>query len=171
MRPVLLSVDPSSSCIGWALFARAPANLVSFGRILPPAPVADKALLRMPLMAAALLEVVTSAAEGGDVVDEAVIEVSEGKVHRAAKGGGGAGMSIYGAAWGYVWAKLDARMKCHVVPANEWTRGHTKARRQGSVIAMHKRYVPEADPGMDVADAIALGDWWLVESDVRRRAR
>jgi hypothetical protein len=100
-----------------------------------------------------------------------VIEDTSGKVGARHGAGGGAGLSIYGKAVGYVWGSLRgsealATADVLMVPENEWTRGKPKAKRIAGVMMLHRGlYDATMDPGGDAADAVGLGDWWAVCRD------
>jgi hypothetical protein len=109
-----------------------------------------------------------------------VIEWTSGKVIGSRHAGGGAGLPIYGVAVGTLWqvceywaqARTAAGHPCRVVriAENEWTQGRPKLRRRiGGQPALSRvdliqhrfpRYVPEKDPGGDVADAIGLNVYY-----------
>lgn len=157
----LLSLDPSSSCTGYAVFDA--TELVDAGKLLPNR-AKDVPNDRIDAIVAELVKLVTE--HRPDVI---VMEDTSGKVSKRHGSGGGAGLAIYGKAVG----EIRRAMKITGIPVdcvleNEWTRGTSKGNRQMWCAAKYSRqYDPNADPGGDVSDAICLGDWWLEKQRLR----
>lgn len=158
---MILALDPSSTCSGYA--AMTDANiLVDAGKIKPHR-ASDPANARIRAMAADVLVLVEQ--HKPEVV---VVEDTSGKVARR-HGGGGAGLAVYGKAIGWLVATLEAAgVRVVTVLENDWSRGQPKRRRQQIVAAAFKGYDAAKDSGGDVADAIALGQWWFVEGQYRK---
>lgn len=98
--------------------------------------------------------------------DVIVIEVPSSHVNKKRHKGGGAGLAIYGLAVGHIRRECLAFVagtdkQLIDVDSQDWTQGTTKYHRQGIVACQFPQYIPSEDPGGDVADAIALGVWYL----------
>ncbi len=162
---MVLSLDPSSTVIGFAVFGDGD-HLIDGGLIEPQCKSAES-YWRIRSMASDLAGLL-------DQIRPAVIliEWTKGKVGVRRHGGLGAGLAVYGAGIGSVAAQCEAwaaQRDCRVVPVleNTWTRGVTKAARQAAIAASVDGYDSAKDPGGDVADAIGLGQWWMKETLVR----
>jgi hypothetical protein len=174
---MILFLDPSSTYIGWAEFNDAGGDPVRFGRLVGKG---DNAVRRIVRLCDDLADICA-----GDP-RAVVVEIPSGKVSRKkrARGMNGAGLSVYGMAVGYylgwlntVWMKRDDERQVHVVTEFEWTNrriggrnvAQTKEQRQAWVAQCHRKngYDPADDPGGDVADAIALGEWWFTEQRMK----
>src|SRR5690606_4445834 len=99
---------------------------------------------------------------------QVVVEVPSGQAGSATRRRAAAGsLGVMGLAQGAVWATCLALLPGGTVGVDEraWTRGFgvtAKDRRQYRVASLYpSQYRPDADPGGDVSDAIALGLWWL----------
>lgn len=163
---MILAIDPSSSCTGYAMLL-SHNNLVEAGRFLP-GKTRDSAVHRIMAMGRDLAALIREKQP-----DEIVIEISSGKVGRR-HGGAGAGLAVYGMAVGYLWATAaafannDGPIKVHTIEENAWTCGVPKEKRTANVALRFKQYRTADDPGGDVADAIGLGCWWLREAALRQ---
>lgn len=156
----LLSLDPSSTRIGYALFEG--EQLAEFG-FITPASSHGEANVRIREM---LVEL--SAMMDADRPDEVVIEDTSGRMF-AGRRGGGAGMGTYGKAVGAVWTLVVHvyHLPATLITAEVWTQGRPKAERQIEIARAHPEYAGQLDVGADAADAIGLGFYWLG----RRKAR
>lgn len=163
----LLSLDPSSACIGYAYFDEQTAVLIEAGRITPAkrdAPAND----RIHSLIDQLEDLMRQRTPAS-----VVFEDSSGKViarHR----GGGAGLAVHGKAVGAVMIATErfvGRARVTAVPENVWTRGRPKPARAALVASQHRGYTVKSDPGLDMADAIGLGDWMLIETRLGGSAR
>jgi len=156
----VLSLDPSSTVIGWAIMASA-ARLTAGGLITPESRSAPYAQ-RLDDMLADLQQLLDEQ-EPATIL----IEVPTGKVHRRKRPFmRGMGLSVYGFGVGAVWGECrrwsaDRPAKVVTVFENDWTRGVPKRDRQLAIAAMFDRYWVGDDPGADLADAIGLGVWWF----------
>jgi Holliday junction resolvasome RuvABC endonuclease subunit len=152
--PCLLSLDPSSTACGWAVF-HGPERLADFGVIRPKA--SSPALDRVDRIVEAVEALLDEAQP-----DECVIEISSGKTHgRIAKA---SGLSVLGNAQGAVRQAIRNRhLPVEAVSENEWTGGNRKADRARVVGILYPPYARFAasggDPGFDAADAIGIGAW------------
>ena len=95
-----------------------------------------------------------------------VIEIPSGKVNLKRHGGGGSGLSVYGYAVGTI--QRMCKIMCATwggkivrVTAERWTGGHTKVKRKVVAEKIWPRLKRMSDKGMDISDAIALGQWWF----------
>jgi hypothetical protein len=174
MSERIFSLDPGSKQSGWAVLAYPGEQLLDAGLLLP-ARTRDGVPERLTAMKADLLALLTRHQPAA-----IVIEWTSGKVVASRHGGGGAGLPIYGVAVGALWQVCEqwvagmrrAGGRCDVVlvPENEWTQGRPKQRHQIGGRATLSRvdliqhrypeYVPEKDPGGDVADAIGVNLWY-----------
>jgi hypothetical protein len=159
----ILSLDPSSTRTGYAIHGwdatTAGETLVEAGYLKPRA--ADSPLKRIRAMAADFRDMLAEV--NPEVV---VIEWTSGKVNRRRHKGGGAGLSIYGGAAGYMISEADRAMPAEAVFTpleNDWTNGVEKLTRQDFIAALYPAYAAHMakDDGGDVADAIGLGRWWI----------
>ena len=94
---------------------------------------------------------------------EVILEVPASRVFTSRHAGGGRGLAIYGMAVGYIWHALkvaESVSTVHLVKADEWTGGHSKAKRVAVAQRAAPDYDPKTDRGHDVADAISLLIWW-----------
>jgi Holliday junction resolvasome RuvABC endonuclease subunit len=153
---LLLSLDPSSTRTGYALMHGAEDRQLVEAGILKPTTTKD-ARTRIRQMAADLRALLAETAP-----DEIVIEVPGSQVSRG-RHAGGAGLTIYGTAVGYLLAVLDHHAADRVIEVDAWvwTKGQQKAKRTTRVGAMYRNYDERKDRGGDCADAIGLGRWWL----------
>lgn len=148
----LLSIDPSITCIGYALFG-GPGELFECGLIRPQsrkAPVSERCY-------ELFLEITEMVRELAP--ERIVVEVPTGHVSR---GRPGAGLTTYGMAVGAVWCAARLAMVRPDLAAYDertWTRSRTKRSRIARIAAAWPQYRAADDPGGDVADAIGLGEY------------
>lgn len=188
----LLSLDPSSSAVGFAVLRGIePADLVDAGLLRPS--MARGALGELPdwlhhhlrqreLHATwRILSLVRDALELADEhqPDQIVIEIPSGLYGAGAKQGAKGSLTTYGLAAGAMFGALNHARPLTVAPVTErqWTRWRKgKVQHQATVAALYRQYQADADPGADVSDAIGLGRWWLIHhamefcDDQRRNA-
>lgn len=168
----IISFDPSSKKTGYAVLdGLAPEQLIDAG-ILTPSKLAVGTVERLD----------TLCADIPGLFDEynpnaAVVEITSGHVGKRHLGGG-RGLAIYGMAIWAVLAKcresLD-KTSVYAVEENAWTRSIPKAKRAAGIAYTYPSYAKiisgEAgkfqDAGGDVADAIGLGRWWLVNATLQ----
>ena len=166
----ILSLDPSSTAIGWAEMSMA-GQLEQAGVIRSSvrSPAYDR-VIDMNSALRTLLDYVKPAT--------ILIEWTVGKVAGRQKlRSRGAGLGIYGIGVG------AAVMTCYwyqhemmqieiidIIPVveNDWTRGVHKRDRQAAIALQYTAYDAAQDPGADMADAIGLAQWWLQEQRIRR---
>ncbi len=170
----VLFLDPSSTSIGWAAFNTRLGLLDSFGLIGPPKS-GMSSLNRIDAMSEALKGLLEDVQPG-----LVVIEWTGGKIH--GQYGRIAGLAVLGQAQGdYRRQVLSFGYKVETVDNNLWTRSKSKAKRAERTVIEYPEFREWAgpwkmvkgkkggeeiggltnDPGMDVADAIGLGSWWL----------
>lgn len=157
---LLLALDPSSSCTGWAVGYRYgnKAEVIRADR-LRAASKGKTAIARIQWQTDALWEIIE-----GHQPTAAIIEITSGKVNIARHTGGGAGLGVYGMAVGALWQACRLHPDCgavHTVTENEWTRGfRKKAARATRAVMIWPPYADVKDAGWDIADAICLLDWF-----------
>ena len=157
-RHSVLSLDPSSTVVGWSVMASA-TRLIGAG-LITPAIHSEPSYGRICGMRHDLR----------DLLDEQqpatiLIEWTRGKVGKRHHGRG-AGLAVYGCGVGAMATECEHWSETHpaaVVPIyeNDWTRGVPKRDRQLAIASMFDQYRVGDDPGGDMADAIGLGVWWF----------
>ena len=167
MSELILSLDPSSKRSGWAALTL-DGQLLEAGVLTP-----DKARVASERRIGAMCR------DLEELLDQIrptiiVIEWPSGHVGANRHKGGGAGLSVYGAAVGGLWREAEAwkraqpaddqaRILIQLVTETQWTAGIPKGRRQAAMACEYPTYDPELDPGGDVSDALGLGLWWCRE--------
>lgn len=150
----ILSIDPSSSTCGYAVFA-AGGKLIDAG-LAKPHRATDVPNTRIDAMIADLIAVVDE--HQPDVI---VIEDTSGRVYKRHGAGGGRGLAIYGKAIGEVRrAMIHTGRRVVMVLEDAWTGKAEKSKRLRWVAAAYPQYKPADDPGGDMGDAIGLGYWY-----------
>jgi hypothetical protein len=150
---MLLAIDPSSTCVGYALFGE-DGKLIEFGRLLPHK--GDDAMQRIADLLADLERLWREHRPR-----TVVIEVTSGKI--AGRLGRVQGLGVYGMAVGACWQllrSLAGARNVRTVTENEWTSGVPKRQRLGLLEARRITYWLANDPGGDAGDAICLGEWF-----------
>ena len=166
----LLSLDPSSTVIGYAIFDD--RTLVEFG-LLTPDKGGMEPLHRVRSLHRQLMDLVIEQAPG-IIVIEAMIEMQftrrEGRYNTMPLCGWAMGV-IYGACLGYAAGLAVDRPRCTVAAAGnqEWTRGKPKPDRIAATAMQFPQYDASRDPGGDMADAIEMGLWWLTAVERQER--
>ncbi len=159
---MILSLDPSSTCIGYARFGGFDGGtMLNAGRMVTPQK--PSAYVRMVKLADDIVDLIREYNGPRMIV---IVEVPSGRVNHGRHKGSGAGLSIYGVAVGYLLGRLaNLDVDVRMILENEWTRGIPKDKRRESVAARHGSYraIQDKDPGGDISDAIALGEWWIME--------
>ena len=165
----ILALDPSSTKTGYAVLRDCgpPKRLIDVGLLWPQkksAPPLQRIMDQVNELSAILRE------HQPEIV---VVEEPSGHVHgRIRKAGRGVkGLAVYGAAVGGFWVYLntwrdllaadDESFTLISEPANTWTDGVPKGKRQNTIAMIYPQYNPKADPGADVADAIGLAQWTM----------
>lgn len=146
---MILAIDPSSSCSGWAVFDAA-GQIVGHGRIKPKR--GDTPPARVSVM---IFELSQIARQHG--VELVVIEepAPSSKV--------GFTSIPYVTSYGRIYEAMRTAYQVETVPASRWTRGRRKPARAAYVKAAVPTYTGKGDSGMDEADAIGLGLWWTAK--------
>lgn len=153
----LLALDPSSTAVGWAIFDA--GELRHVGVFRAGSDDLDRRLASLSASVIALLS--------GSCPDRIVMEVVSG-MHRRANRSNAHRQSTAtcGFAQGAIWGAIFA-WKCSVtrVKENEWTKGKPKVQRAELVKLTQPVYLgwaaSEGDKGLDGADAVGLGLWYL----------
>lgn len=158
---ILLSLDPSSTITGFALLDERERLIKA--AVFQPNKRNDLPLVRIDTMCADLGNTLQTFAP-----DTIVMEIPSQHVNKGRHTGGGAGLATYGLAVGHYRQELrsycdgtDKTLVC--VEPETWTNGRNKRHRIEWVERIYPQYSIEVDPGGDIADAIALGVWWLRE--------
>jgi Holliday junction resolvasome RuvABC endonuclease subunit len=147
-EPTLMAIDPSSTCCGAAVFSR--GKLVNAWRVTP-ARTRDDAATRITAMVAELHELIIEFNVRDVVIEEPLLTAMPGR-HKS----NAVLQRVFGRI--YQWA-CDQGVRVHSVPVNVWTRGRKKRQRAGLIPGLDS----EKDKGLDGADAIGLGQWWVAE--------
>ena len=155
----LLSLDVSSSAVGWALLNRKEGCL-DFGLI--KAPSSWDSVKRMRFHAKKV---------GDEVMHRADHAVLEWQSHKSAAGPRVQGLAVLGQAQGVMYARLCGTRwtddGIDLVSEREWTKSVPKQKRAFSVRLLCPAYAKRVangelkDDGLDVADSIGLGLWRL----------
>lgn len=156
-----LFLDPSSTVIGFAVMDDS-QRLLEAGLVTPDVPRQAHWLNRSWSLLGQVLRLNNEVEH-----DVTVIEVPSGKTHGRKRDA--QNLIVYGFAVGMYVAhlKLDTRRPTRLVPDNVWTRRVPKPDRAAAVARTFASYDPELDPGLDMADAIALGQWFFTELRTR----
>lgn len=154
----ILSLDPSSTCCGYAVMTSAD-RAEEFGILTP-----EKAAASYEIRAMSLARQIHAAAL--EVTPEAVvIEIPSRHVNHRRNGGNGAGIAQYAFAAGFAAGKLDGHVDLRMFRADEWTGEVPKPDRIAALRVWCRQYNREAakgfDTGGDAGDALSLGRWWF----------
>lgn len=181
----ILSLDPSSTCTGWAVLDDlSAAGLIDGGLIKPGsskyidpgAPEADRPDLAAWYATPELRSSRRMIATLNDIgpllgeyqPDRVVVEVPSGKAGSGSKRGAKGSLTTYGMAAGAVWAYCLSRLPGKVAAVNErmWTIGqkNKQGRAYRHECLYPGKYRSELDKGLDLSDAIGLGRWYLTQS-------
>ncbi len=153
--PVILCLDVSSSATGYAVFRA--SWLEGFGLIKPKQ--SRPALTRIDETVEDVIALLARWEVG-----RVVMEWSNGKTHGSI--GKASGLSVLGAAQGAVRQAVRERfVPVETIDQNLWTGSRKKATRARNVKLIYPEYArlhnEGGDKGLDVADAIGLGWWWI----------
>ena len=175
---MILSLDPSSTCTGWAVMDYG-EQYVASGRLLPGhVKIEPKELAPYYCIDAMCLGLHKLLEEYRP--QEVVMEWTSGK--RAARLGQNVShLAIYGVAVGAIWREAvnwtaywtDKGTPCAVVSylENTWTQGQAKGHRIQIAQALFRQYDPTRDSGGDEADAIMLNVWHQREQKLEQAIR
>lgn len=149
---MLISIDPSSSAIGWANFEDGKCEGSGVLRRRGHDDVGGwvtesiATIFRRPWAFEKRV---------------CVVEIPGGRVH-AGHSGGGSGLAVYGFAAGVAWCVAAIwAPRVEAVTPERWCGGHSKEKRRRVAVKAAPWYDPAKDRGCDESDAIALGVWWL----------
>ena len=161
-KPILFSIDPSSRITGVAVFVGDTLIDWSLLKVTANREPVDRCLA-MCAAVETVLDGIIAKLDGVDRTVTVVIEIPGGQNRPHSRGLVTLGMSV-----GMIIAYLTALgYRVVTVKASEWTRlggGRclSKAVRAEHIQEMYPdSYAPEKDKGMDGADAIGLGSWYL----------
>jgi len=154
MSPIkLLSIDPSSKLTGYAVLDER-ANLLEAG-LLRPRKTKDDIWDRIEAMCDGLMTLITEVNP-----THCIIEVPTGRHARLPAMASGS-LVKYGCAVGVMWAVAYLEVPHTYAVPTTWTGGKPKKIRAQSVALRFPNYSTEHDKGLDMADAIGMGVWWL----------
>jgi hypothetical protein len=155
----LLSLDPSSTCIGYAVWSDSSGRMIvmEHGRLKPQKSTAD-IQGRIRSLADELAKLVVEF--DPDVI---VIEVMLGRQYTASGNKQRTtSLPTCAVSMGFMWrvcCGLDATTIA--VDNLAWTRGRSKESRKVRARQLCSAYDQKQDQGGDAADAICLGDWYI----------
>jgi hypothetical protein len=150
----LLAIDPSMTACGWALLRD--------GAIQNASVVCPDRTESLVIRATVLLNNLDLLLSDIDP-DAVVIEIPSGHVGRKRHLGGGAGLTTYGFAVGWIChglADLCERRRLFHITETEWTRGRSKESRLVDLGLIWPPYRKLKDAGGDAGDAACLGLWF-----------
>jgi len=154
-----LVVDPGSLVTGYAVM-NGKSEILDAGKFLPNK-TRDPNYLRIDTICDQFEQEIISIQP-----DYVVIEWTAGKINKSRHKGGGSGISIYGIAIGALWRTAlhthSDREKVIIIAENVWTKGIPKAKRMANIGLIYPQYNPDLDTGGDVADAIGLGRFFIL---------
>lgn len=163
----LVSIDPSSTCTGCAVFCLNTGELVEASKIKPKA--SDDAISRVLSTTDDITELLSKYRP-----TEIVIEYVSQHVNINRHKGKGAGLAVYGFAVGAIWEttmewwyQFTDISQPRLITPEQWTKGKKKKDRIDIIAALYPMYNRKNDKGGDVADAIGLGEWWLTERKLK----
>lgn len=146
---MILAIDPSSTCTGWAVFDGA-GQIVDHGRVKP-----DRGDTPAARVSGMIFRLKDTAAE---------YRVSVVVIEEPAPNAKVAFTSIpYVTAYGRIYEAMRTAYQVETVAASKWTGGRRKPARAAYVKAEVPTYTGKGDSGMDEADAIGLGLWWTAK--------
>lgn len=159
----VVSIDPSSTCTGYAVFCLNTGELVEAGRIKPK--TSDETTKRVKSITDDIAELLLKHRP-----TEIIIEYVSQHVNVNRHKGKGAGLAVYGFAVGAIWEtamewwyQFPGILQPRLITPERWTKGVPKQRRMDTIELRYPKYDRKKDRGGDVADAIGLGLWWLAE--------
>lgn len=159
MTKTLLAIDPSSTKTGYAHLRIPDGEVIQAGFLSGRA--RDAAIGRAMETADELISLIADARPDVIVMEVPGPFMSPAMVKRNPRG---QGQALYGAAVGIMYrAAWQTGVELIPVGAHEWTRRQQKAKRAIALAMTNAAYrgARAADPGMDVADAIEMGQWWI----------
>ncbi len=169
---LILALDVSSSVTGYAVGSRDGVR-TGWGAIIPREPgraeaatltASGRAVDRIDQMVSGVRRL-THFYRGWGI--DVVMEWSSGKLHRRVKGVA-TGLAVLGQAQGAVRQALNGWGYDPILVAeNDWTKGKPKAKRADGVGLRYPPYARADDPGLDMADALGLLDWYRGQETTR----
>lgn len=162
---MLLAIDPSSTCTGFAVLT-GPEVLVEAGRLTPGRQTAP-AIIRIATMREELIHLIIEKTPNQIIIEIPSAHVS-GRIRMPKQG---KGMGVYGMAAGVLWATAVSLCQTATVDERTWTGCRKKEVRAREIAAIFPAYRKIKDPGLNIADAIGIGRWWFLAKSAQERAR
>ena len=157
---ILISIDPSSTCFGYAVFSTVTNDLRQSWKLL-------QAALLLPdkggLSATVRIDQLRRYKDGPDQPTRAIVEIMGTKQFAKAASGRRSSLPVVALAMGRAWGVCVQELGYYVDTVDiAWTQGTTKEIRKAHAHAEYSNYYdPEQDPGGDAADAICMAEYWL----------
>lgn len=166
---MILAIDPSSKRCGYAVLRDLSQGGLVDGGLLVPRPTDLPVLDRVRQFGVDLREILEEFPPAS--LDAIVFEVSLSAHGHARDRGASAFLGVYGLAVGYLLHAVEALANnlelVQTVDATVWTKKIPKQKRTKVVADYYGgTYDGRGDPGGDVADAIGVGRWWMLEHRV-----
>jgi hypothetical protein len=167
---LVLGLDPSSTVVGYGILTM-DRQFVEAGLCLPEDRAAGsfQRVMEMSDDVEALLARIRPAV--------VLVEWTRGKVHLGRHHGAGAGLAVYGTGVGavarqvWLWARAEhdygRAVTVEAICETDWTRGVPKTARAAAIRTLYPQLSADADPGLDMHDAVGLAEWWLRNRLVR----
>ena len=158
---ILLALDPSSTCTGYAVFNGEKLDETGLLR-----PSASHGAERRTAQIVDDLRELLDAIQPTDIV----IEVPSRYPGTGSQAGATGRLAIYGMAVGEIrrvckdWVNSNGtKPTIHSVDERMWTKGKSKAKRQRAIMLAYPqtRNMIGTDRGGDAFDAVGLGSWWM----------
>jgi Holliday junction resolvasome RuvABC endonuclease subunit len=150
---ILLSLDPSTTAVGWAVFRG--DRLARCGVWRPGSGPLWARVARIGVAVRQMVEECSPAA--------VVVEVTSGKTYHERRASSLAALMAGQATAVEAARGVGERLPVHPVTEVEWTGGRPKKNRAKLVAASEPVYAAFApkDKDLDAADAVGVGLWWL----------
>lgn len=148
----ILSLDPSSKCVGYAIGDG--DRLIECGKLKP---IKGDAIARIRSIRDDIKQILK--------LEKPDCLVIEKPSPQAPSGRNNSGQATYGMAVGLVIDQCfeyqdQTNAKIITVSPDVWTNRVKKERRQAAIAYKYQQYNPSQDKGGDVSDAIGLLEWW-----------
>jgi hypothetical protein len=172
----LLCLDVSSTALGWAHFVLPLKTRPGLSFAAVKAGSSSPALERIAAIVQTARNLIRYLSP--DVI---LMEMTDGRSDVArskARGGAVAGLAVLGQAQGAVWQMLQEeierqwerqRPELVIVHENVWTAGQKPEVRAANIaleFPSYKEYQKYDEPGLDAADAIGMGLWWIGQQKI-----
>jgi Holliday junction resolvasome RuvABC endonuclease subunit len=158
----ILSLDPSSTACGWAVFDSYPVALVDF-KVIKAGSRKDE-LSRIRHLCRGVLDLIAETEP-----DKVILEWASGKVNGRIKGRT-QGLATMGHGQGWIAGVVEnctSHEPQYVYP-NDWKGNKRKDRMAQTIAAIYPEYAAwkQKDRGFDAADAIGMAHWWLQQKQI-----